>query len=166
MEADMSLESSLHIGRKRGNGRRLFWVLVLVGGATLVLRALPGFGQEHWSRHDRRGHSVHDVRGLERRMERLLDDVEATEAQRADVKRILENASTERRALQTDGEQLHESLMHILAADSIDPSAVRALQGEAARLAGETIEQGVDVLVTVAEVLTPEQRQSILKHDR
>lgn len=160
----MKVRTEDHAGRRKGHGRRLLILLVLLVGVTLMARALPGFSQEHRSRHHRRGHSAYTPEDLVQRAERLLDEIDATAAQRAQAQEILRQAAEQLATLKADGDRLHSEFVRLLAAGSLDMQATASLRNQAVQLAAESMGQGLDALVAIAGILTPEQRRRLAEH--
>ena len=101
---------------------------------------------------------------LGRRMEFVLDRIDATDAQRARVRAILEQASPELFALATEGRALREELRLALSAKTIDDARIAQAQHDLDALANRATDIGLGTLTSVAKVLTPEQRAEVAEH--
>ena len=100
---------------------------------------------------------------MEKRVDRMLDNVKATDSQRTAIKAIFERTFTELQPIHQSHQQLHEDMVKALTATTIDRTAIEKLRTQATAL----IEQGSQVvskaLADAAEVLTPAQRSTLAK---
>lgn len=152
-------------GRKR-HGRGLVKLLVflgLVGGAALIIpRAFAGGG---WSG----GHGCHsEPASAEDLRERadwgaswLLDEVDATDAQRDQIGGILDEAAPQAFELRKEGRALHEDLASTLSAPTVDRAALEEIRLNGLDLADRASSKALDWLARGATVLTPEQRADL-----
>jgi len=94
-------------------------------------------------------------------MERMLDSVDATEAQRAEIAKIMDAARTELAGQREAGQALRAQMMELFAQPTVDAAAVEALrkQMQAQREVGS--QRMTQAMVQASQVLTPEQRQQI-----
>lgn len=128
--------------------------LVVAGGVALAA-----------ARHVRAGGWRHDPAALERRianhMERVLDELDATDAQRAQAREILKRHAPDLRALRERHEATHDEIEGLWKGASLDPAALRGLidqKLEEARDAGYKVADGA---VELHGLLTPEQRAQL-----
>jgi Spy/CpxP family protein refolding chaperone len=136
----------------------------ILGALGAGLAALLGTGA--WAAATARGpggwhgrwHAEHAREHFRVMLERSLDEVGASEAQRAQIVEIAERTAAELEALHPDRLALREELTTQLSAPSIDREVLERLRSE--HLA--SIESASQVLVVAladaADVLTPEQR--------
>jgi periplasmic protein CpxP/Spy len=94
-------------------------------------------------------------------VERMLDSVDATEAQRAQIAKIMETARTEMAGQREAGQALRAQMMNLFAQPTVDAVAVEALrkQMQAHREVGS--QRMTQAMVEASQVLTPEQRQQM-----
>lgn len=135
---------------------------VLKTGAIAAALALSGFAAQAHAHGG--GHGGHGPRGGHAMMmlsEHALDLVDATDAQRAQIRQIMKTAREELRAQRQGSRQQHEQAMALFAAPNIDAAAIESLrqQGQAQREAAS--KRMSQALIDAARVLTPEQRAKL-----
>ena len=96
-------------------------------------------------------------------VEEVLDDVDATDAQRQAIAPLVDRATASAHEIHLQGEELHDELHALLIADTIDRAAVESLRKEAVALVDQASREMVDAMTGMAEVLTPEQRREIAR---
>ena len=100
---------------------------------------------------------------MEKRVDRMLDNVKATDSQRTAIKAIFERTFTDLQPIHQSHQQLHENMVKALTASTVDRTAIEKLRTQATAL----LEQGSQVLTKsladAAEVLTPDQRRTLAK---
>ena len=138
---------------------RLFGGAVLVavlGSAALSAWAQPG------------GHDGHGMRGgagmmgmaMQGRMvERMLDSVNATAEQRAQVKQISERAAADMKARHESGRALREQGMKLFTQPVVDANAAEALRQQMMQQHDQASRRMMQAMLEVSRVLTPEQRK-------
>ncbi|HVV50158.1 MAG TPA: periplasmic heavy metal sensor [Polyangia bacterium] len=95
-----------------------------------------------------------------RRLERLLDKVNATASQRGQIQAIWSGLRPQLKSLHQQERSIHHQMATALSAATIDPSAIEQLRQQSMSVANQlssTFTQGV---VQTAQVLTPDQRQA------
>ncbi len=95
------------------------------------------------------------------RMEHLLDMVDASDAQRAQVKQIMDAAKQDLSAQRADGRSLHEQRMSLFTAPNIDAAAIEALRQQMSAQHELVSKRMSQAMVDAARVLTPEQRAKL-----
>jgi periplasmic protein CpxP/Spy len=110
-------------------------------------------GMEHGGRgmHHRGGHP----------MERMLDAVNATPEQRAQIKQIMQTARTDMQAQRDGGRALREQQMALLAAPTIDARAVETLRQQMLARHDTASKRMSQAMIDAASVLTPTQRKQL-----
>jgi protein CpxP len=100
---------------------------------------------------------------MERRLDKMLGMLNATDSQRTAIKAIAERMFTEMQPVHQQHQQLHDALIAAFTAPSVDRAAVEKLRLQVTAL----VDQGSQVfskgLLDAAQVLTPEQRQTLAK---
>lgn len=98
---------------------------------------------------------------MEWRLERTLDEVDATPEQIERVKAIAEEARAEIVPLMRGFRDTREDLAEILGAETIDRAAAETLRAERLAAMDAASARGLRAMLDAAEVLTPEQRAAI-----
>jgi periplasmic protein CpxP/Spy len=100
---------------------------------------------------------------MQRRLEKMLDKVEATAAQRTAIKSIVERLHTEMQPIHKEHTALRDGLKQALAAPTVDGVAVENLRSQASELMERSSRSLSRALVEAANVLTPAQRKTIIE---
>ena len=146
------------------NTRSPFSPARLVGGAVLVAVlgtvALSAWAQGEPGRHA--GHGGPGMGMMEGRMaERMLDSVNATAEQRAQVKQITDRARADMKAQQESGRALREQGMKLFTQPTVDANAAEALRQQMLRQHDQASRSRMQTMIEVSRVLTPEQRKQL-----
>lgn len=129
--------------------------LIPVAALALALVA----GGAHAQRHAGMGGPGMGGRGMEGMMAgHMLDLVDATDAQRAQIKTIMDAARTELKTQHDALRSLHEQGMTLFAASNVDAAAIEALRVKGSALHEQISKRMSQAMIDVARVLTPEQR--------
>jgi periplasmic protein CpxP/Spy len=96
--------------------------------------------------------------------ERMLDRVNATAEQKAQIKKIMESARQDMQARRQAGQQLRQRTMDALAQPNIDANAVEALRAQLTAQHDQGSRRMTQAMVDAAKVLTPEQRKQLAEH--
>lgn len=152
-------------------GRPVVLAVALMSGMATAGFAWGGFGQggmaggHGWGGHGRFGQRFARLR-VEFMIDRMLRRVDATSAQREKVEAIVEKAFADHAAHRQKHAALRGEGLEILTADTIDRGRLEALRARHLAIAEEGSKHLVDVVADIAEVLTPEQRQTLAAHLR
>ena len=98
---------------------------------------------------------------VDRRVKSMLEEVDATADQQAQVSSILQAAARDVHALKDQHVSAHKQLHEILSAQTIDRARLEAVRADQIRLADEASQRFVQGIADAAEVLTPEQRAAL-----
>jgi Spy/CpxP family protein refolding chaperone len=96
------------------------------------------------------------------RTDEALDAVEATEAQRAEVHRLVQGLIPQVRALREEGRELREEVHAVLVTPEIDRGALEDLRVDTVALFDRGTKLMFGHVADVAELFTPAQRQTLL----
>jgi periplasmic protein CpxP/Spy len=157
----MSSSRSLSALFPARTGMRLFAGSLLLAASAATM--LPAFAQGHHGGHGP-GHAMMSpggagpMGGSPRHMERMLDRVAATDAQKAQIKQITEASRADMLKQREAGRALHDKLRLALTAATIDTNAVEQLRLQMLAQHDQTSRRGLQTMVDIAQVLTPEQR--------
>ncbi|MGY4830392.1 Spy/CpxP family protein refolding chaperone [Sphaerotilaceae bacterium SBD11-9] len=100
------------------------------------------------------GPSEHVGRGVDR----LLDGLNATDAQRSQIKQIAQAAAADLKAQHDAARGLHERGLELFTAPVVDARAVEALRQQRLAQHDQASKRVTQALLDIANVLTPEQR--------
>src|SRR5438477_4319181 len=128
--------------------------IVLAGGFG-VARAANGGGVMAFC-HGHGGATAHDFVAF--RIAQELDKVGATDAQRAQIKTIVDAGLAKLQDLAALHGQIHAQLLAALSGATVDRAAIEAVRAEAIAKIDQGSKDLVKTLGDVAEVLTPAQR--------
>lgn len=98
-------------------------------------------------------------------LDRALDRVEASEDQRETIRGIIDEAVTELSALTADMDDRKEQFTALLAAETIDRDAFETLRQDVLATGDAVSSRAMAAFLDAAEVLTPEQRSTLLEED-
>lgn len=151
--------------------RRRRWLFVV---AALPLLAFAGFaatraaagpwGHHHCGSHDP---TPEEARGhVDRWMEHVLDHIDATDEQRAEISLIVDDALPQMLAFRREGRELKQQGRELVMAEPIDRAGLERVRTQGIELANRATARGLEVFISISEVLTPEQRAELADHWR
>jgi protein CpxP len=152
-----------------GRGRRR-WRGAIIGAALFAVGTASGFavatahGMPWWMLRAGAHHRLdpeHIAKHVDRRVERVLSRVDATEEQRNKVSAITKAAISDLSALGVAPWEARGKFVELLRADTIDPAAFETLRAEQIGKADAASKRIVQALTEAASVLTPEQRREL-----
>ena len=144
----------------------------LVAGALLVALlgsvALSAFAQgeqRHGSgHHGSAGASMGMGMPMQGRMlERMLDRVNATAEQRAQIKQIAERTVADMKAQRDSGRGVREQAAALFAQPVVDANAAEALRLQMMQQHDQRSRRMVQAMLEVSRVLTPDQRKQLIE---
>ena len=108
------------------------------------------------------GHGGQGMGMMEGRMaERMLDSVNASPEQRAQIKQITERARADMKAQHEAGRALREQGMRLFTQPTVDANAAEALRQQMLHQHDQASRRRMQALIEVSRVLTPEQRKQL-----
>ena len=162
--------SSTESTTTRHSRKRYFWLLLsvpvlLLGAGFCAVRAQAaddgfGFGPPAFGGG---GTPEQHKAFMEKRLDRMLGMLNATDSQRTAIKAIFERMFTEMQPVHQTHERLHQDIVKALTADTIDRTAVEKLRVQVTALVDQGSQVFSKALLDAAQVLTPEQRQTLAK---
>ena len=93
-----------------------------------------------------------------RRLERLLDKVNATASQRSQVEAIWSGLRPQLKSFHQQHQAVHQQIAAALSAPTINPATVEQLSKQAMGIADQLSSTFTQGLVQTAQILTPDQR--------
>ena len=122
------------------------------------------------------GHGMHGMHGamggqgmmfhgspehMGRMIDHMLDGLNASDAQRSQIKQIAVQAAADLKAQAASGRGLRQRGMQIFAAPTVDANAAEQLRQQMLQQHDQMSRRVTQAMVAVANVLTPEQRAKI-----
>ena len=147
------------------------WLLGLIPAVAVAgwfaPRAFAGWGGGHRMCGGHGPHGFPDEDGLafaKKRAAYVLDELKATDQQKASINQILDDNMPTFSALQEEKGKIHNEMQ--AAAETGDFSELEGIRKRGIDLADRATQQGLGVMKQVSDVLTPVQRQEVIKHFR
>lgn len=100
---------------------------------------------------------------IERGVDRMLDGVQATDAQRAQVKQIALAAAQDLKAQRSAGRGLLERHMQLFAAPVVDANAAEQVRQQMLSQHDQSSLRMLQAMLEISRVLSPEQRATLAK---
>jgi protein CpxP len=97
----------------------------------------------------------------DKRIERMLDSVKASDAQKEKASTIVKASLEQGAPLAEKMRDNHIQMRKLMAAPTLDKAAIETMRAEQIKLADEASKQMTSTMLAVAEVLTPEQRAQL-----
>ena len=101
-----------------------------------------------------------------RRLDRMLDGVAASDAQRAQIRQIAQTAAADLMAQRAAGRGLRAQGLQIFAAPNVDAAAAESLRQQMLAQHDQASRRMLQAMLDVANVLTPEQRMKLAESAR
>jgi len=148
-----------------------FGVLMSVAGAvatTADARPMMGYGGGHGMHemgmggHGMGGHGM----GGGRMGERMLDSVNATEAQRTQIRQIMSGAQGDLQKIHDATRALREQQMNLFAQPNVDAAAAEALRVQIQAQHDQASKRRLQAMIDASRVLTPEQRAQLAQRGK
>lgn len=96
-------------------------------------------------------------------LDRALGSVDASDAQRAEIRGIVDEASAEIGAMTADADTMKKQVATLLAAETIDRAAFETLRRQALETGDAVSARALEAFLDAAEVLSPDQRTILLE---
>jgi periplasmic protein CpxP/Spy len=163
------------------NSKRTRWSGALAGVAAVAL-TLSG---SVWAQHGHgepgggmgagvgaemgmhRGGMMGNPERMGRMMDHMLDGLNATDAQRSQIKQIAQAAGTDMKAQHEANRALHEKAMQIFTAPNVDAAAAEQVRQQMLAQHDQMSKRTLQAMLDASKVLTPEQRAKLgerMKH--
>jgi periplasmic protein CpxP/Spy len=146
--------------------------LVMMGMVLTLLAAIgvsawaqapaqPSPGMHAMHHHGDAGMTGGSPERMGRMLDHLLDGVNATDAQRAQIKQIMAQASADLKGQAQAARELRLRGMQVLTAPAVDANAAEQIRLQTMALHDQMSRRMTQAMVAAASVLTPEQRAAI-----
>ena len=142
-------------------------VVAVAGGLSQTAMANPhaghGGGDMPGGRGMHGGMGIGPMGGMAhpRMAERMLDAVNATPEQRAQIKQILQASQADMQAQRDNGRKLHQQGQALFAQPTVDARAAEALRQQMLAQHDQASKRMMQTMLDVSRVLTPEQRKTL-----
>lgn len=138
-------------------------IKLLVGGLVVALAGTATLAYAHGGRHHGAGMGgpmamMDSPQRMDRMVERMLSGLDATDAQREQVRQIVEAATADLKAQREARRTLREQAMQAFTAPTVDANQVEALRQQMLAQHDQTSKRITTAMLDVSRVLTPEQR--------
>jgi periplasmic protein CpxP/Spy len=161
-----------HLSAITGHRRGLALVVATALLALLAATASPAFAQpmggpgmggrgEHGPGMHRGGPGGPDGAGGGMHLMRMLDQVNATPEQRAQIRQIMQAAHTDMKAQRETGRQLRQQQQALFTQPNVDANAVEALRQRLMAHHDATSRRMSQAMLEASRVLSPEQRRQM-----
>lgn len=147
---------SAAVARRPAGPRGMKWML-----SGMVVAVAATFALSAWAMPGGHGHHGMDGPGMMmggRGAERMLDGINASEAQRTQIRQIFKAAASDMQAQREQRRALHERGLQIFAAPSVDATAAESLRQQMLQLNDQASKRRMQAMLDASQVLTPEQR--------
>ncbi|HEV7912757.1 MAG TPA: Spy/CpxP family protein refolding chaperone [Albitalea sp.] len=151
--------------------RGLKWLalgIVVAVSATVALSAWAQPAEQNGQRGQQHGHhgdggpgmffgAEHGGRGLDR----MLDSVSATDAQRTKIKQIAQQAAADLKVQRDAGRALRDKAQQVFTAPTVDATAAETLRQQMLAQHDATSQRTLQAMLAISNVLTAEQRAKL-----
>ena len=141
-------------------GMKLMLMSLLVAASSAVALsawAQPGPGHHGGGPGMMWGGPMGGGRGIDH----MLDGLNATDAQRSQIKQIFQTAATDLKAQREQGRALRERQMQIFAAPNVDAGAAETVRQQMLQQHDQSSRRMLQAMLDASKVLTPEQRAKL-----
>jgi Spy/CpxP family protein refolding chaperone len=128
---------------------------------TAMAQPQGGPGGMHGMQGMHGGHGMGMGMGQPRQVERMLDAVNASAEQRAQVKQIVQAAQADMGAQHEASRALHQQSQALFAQPTVDARAAEALRQQMLAQHDQASKRMLQTMLDVSRVLTPEQRKTL-----
>jgi protein CpxP len=97
-----------------------------------------------------------------RRLDHLLNEVKATDAQRTQIKALAQAAQADLKPLHEQARALHQQTLALFVQPQVDAAAAEALRQQALASHDAMSKRVLQIALDVSKVLTPEQRAALV----
>ena len=101
---------------------------------------------------------------MARMIDRMLDGLNATDAQRGQIKQIVQVAATDLKSQREAHRTLRQQGMQIFTAPNVDANAAETLRQQMLAQHDQVSRRMTQAMVDISRVLTPEQKAKIAEH--
>jgi periplasmic protein CpxP/Spy len=159
---ELATVNSAAAGKARGLKRLAAGVVIAVTATIgLTAWAQPGPGGHHGGGFGGPAMFMGSPEHIGRAVDHVLDGVNATDAQRTQVKQIVTQAAADLKAQRDAGRALHERSMQIFTAPTVDAAAAESVRQQMLTQHDTASRRVLQAMLDISRVLTPEQRAKL-----
>ena len=159
------MSKAVAIAATASAARRVRWVMIGMLMTLLAALSLSAWSQPAASQPGMGGGSMMMFRGspehMGRMIDHMLDGLNASDAQRGQIKQIAAGAATDLKAQGEAGRALRQRAMQAFTAPTVDAGAVEQVRQQMLQQHDQMSRRMTQAMVAAASVLTPEQRAAI-----
>ena len=141
--------------------RGVRWVVLAAVVAVSATVALSAWAQPMMGGHDGARGMMGSPEHMGRMLDHMLDGLNATDAQRSQIKQIAQAAATDMKAQHEAGRALREKGMQIFAAPNVDAAAAESVRQQMLAQHDQMSRRMLQAMLDASRVLTPEQRAKL-----
>ena len=161
-QVTQTLSTTSTADRTRARVRMLLLGMLMAATASWAVTswAQPG----GWGGHHREaafGGGLGGPMASPRMLDRMLDGVNATDDQRAQIKQITQAAAAELQSQRQAARDLRQRSLDVFTAPNVDAAAAESARQQLMALHDQTSKRMLQAMVDISRVLTPEQRAQI-----
>ena len=138
--------------------------VAVLGGFAQVSWAQPGGGYGGFGGHGGHGHGgmmQGSPERMGRMMDRMLDGLNATDAQRTQIRQIAAAAANDLKSQREAGRSLRERGMQLFTQPNVDANAAEALRQQMLAQHDQASRRMMVAMLDISRVLTPEQKAKL-----
>jgi periplasmic protein CpxP/Spy len=145
----------------QGMKRMLMGMLLAISATVAVSAWAQSGGGGSMDGMGHRGHMGHGGPMNGRHVDRMLDGINATDAQRTQIKQIMEAARKDVSAQREAGRGLRDRAAQIFAAPNVDAAAAEQVRQQMVQQHEQVSKRMLQAMLDASKVLTPEQRAKL-----
>ena len=141
--------------------KRVLLIAVPVVVAAFALPRALAWGRHH---HMRPASAAELTERLQDKVDHVLDEIDATEQQRARADALVAERAPQLYSLMSEGRELRVELKQVMLAEQLDRTKLDAVRAKIDAVARKAADTSLDAVFQLSEVLTPAQRAKIADH--
>ena len=146
--------------------RGMKWMLTSMVVAVAATFALSAWAQPGHHGMGMPGEGPGMMMGGGRGVDHMLDGLNATDAQRTQIKQIFKAAADELKGQRESRRALHERSMQIFAAPNVDAAAAESVRQQMLQQHDQASKRMLQAMLEAGKVLTPEQRAKLAERTK
>lgn len=165
MTESLNLKSSTKLAARGFKALLMGFAVALLGTVALSAWAQPDGGHgHHGGGFGGPGMFMGSPQHIARGVDHVLDGLNATDAQRTQIKQIVTQAAVDLKAQHDAGHALHQKAMQIFTAPTVDAAAAESVRQQLLTQHDAASRRMLQAMLDISQVLTPEQRAKLAEH--